>query len=277
MIHVSLTSTSFRMPIVYYTLISLLRQRQVEYRLYLWLSQEPFALDKGVDAIPDEIAELQSDMFHVGFAPNTGSYRKLLPLLQIVSAPDDLIVIADDDVIYNRNWLDRLGNAAEARPRDIVCCRARQPRRNALGGLRPYKKWPYVNRELRDKRLLPIGVGGVAYRRGFFPDLSIFDGCNELAFCKDDLFLKFCTHAHIESVTRIANGESLFSIIETGETLFSLNKRSYPRFGKPDGLLAGLVRTKRSASVLRSLGLLTTENDKTNQVLADHFGFNPYQ
>ena len=40
---------------------------------------------------------------------NTGPYRKIFPAL-INSVDDDILIYADDDVIYGANWLSELIN-----------------------------------------------------------------------------------------------------------------------------------------------------------------------
>ena len=46
------------------------------------------------------------------------SYRKLIPTLK--KYPNNMIVTADDDLIYNKDWLEKLYKAHLKYPKDIV-------------------------------------------------------------------------------------------------------------------------------------------------------------
>jgi cellulose synthase/poly-beta-1,6-N-acetylglucosamine synthase-like glycosyltransferase len=53
----------------------------------------------------------------------------LLPALNY-SGKDDIIVTADDDILYDRNWLKTIVDASYLEPDSIVCCRARFIKKN---------------------------------------------------------------------------------------------------------------------------------------------------
>jgi glycosyltransferase involved in cell wall biosynthesis len=113
-IHVSLTSIRSRSEQLRHTLASLINQEiQRPYKIHLYLSHEPYLIDEGFKSQPTW-PELHSDIFrekvHFHFVPNTGPYRKLIPLLSqcIASGIDATIVTCDDDTIYPSNWLRTL-------------------------------------------------------------------------------------------------------------------------------------------------------------------------
>ena len=59
-------------------------------------------------SLPAEAKEL----INVKWVPNTGPYRKLIPMLR-ESRPTDIIITADDDIFYGENWLPGLLKAYE--------------------------------------------------------------------------------------------------------------------------------------------------------------------
>lgn len=162
---VSLTSTADRLAIARYTLLSLLNQRATADRITLNLSREPYLLDKGVRAVPDWLRDLQDrSLVEVHWTENTGPYRKLLPTLA-ECRDEDVVVSCDDDVIYREAWLSSLLEHARDHPNAIVCGHARVPIENVAGRLQSYVQWPRVWSEGDYPALVPVGVGGVVYRK----------------------------------------------------------------------------------------------------------------
>ena len=164
-VFVSLTSTSFRLEVLRYTLLSLRAQSLKPDRIVLCISKQPYLSDEGIEGLPDWLHTLEvNGEVSIDWVDNTGPYRKLLPTLKSAEA-GDLIVTCDDDVIYGREWLKCLVNDAITNPRAIICGRARTIKTNMFGRVQSYLRWPIVPGGSRGSQLMPIGISGVVYRK----------------------------------------------------------------------------------------------------------------
>lgn len=172
-VFVGVTTTNKRLDLFFYAFQSLVRQNFEGYTVVVNLSKEAYLFDDGIDSIPDWMC---GDNVQVNFVENTGSYRKLLPLIA-TAGEDDLIVTADDDVLYSENWLPRLVSEAIEHPDSIVCGGARRISRNIFGRLQNYSGWPLCTAPETAMDLVPVGVFGVVYRKrlvdlGFITDIA---------------------------------------------------------------------------------------------------------
>lgn len=109
-VYVSLTTISQRIKDVYETISSLISQTYPVDRITLYISQEPYIIDKGITEIPVEL-KILSDIdsrFEITYVENTGSYRKLLPALREHWYEDCLIITVDDDKIYEPDMISKM-------------------------------------------------------------------------------------------------------------------------------------------------------------------------
>ena len=109
-------------------------------------------------------AELMSFQFGCLAKMNTGSYRKLIPLIKEID-DNDIIVTADDDVLYSEDWLSNIVKITRLHPNMIVCGRARLIKKNIVGRWQNYANWTLVEEPCLAMELLPIGCSGVAYKK----------------------------------------------------------------------------------------------------------------
>jgi hypothetical protein len=208
-IHIGLTSIQGREGALLRTLSSLLRQSLAAVdgcvELHLFLSREPYLLDRGFARIPLSLQRLQRPAqpgrmgFAVHLVPNSGPYRKLLPLIQMLSAEqraaDPLLITADDDTLYPPHWLQRL-TEAEQRWRCVVGFRGRRlvidPDRRIL----PYGQWLKNDLSLLEPSLqtVPTGKDGICYRLSYL-HASVLDLERAIALAghADDLWFKRST------------------------------------------------------------------------------------
>ena len=183
---VSLTSVSFRLPLLSDTLRTLLHGLVLPTHIYLFLSSEANLLDEGVHPaeLPPELLSLVArGLVTVVFTDNIGPHRKLLPLLRRFYKKDVLIVTVDDDMSYRpgstllyqilRTFRDSDGSSAVAlRARRIGVCGL--PPWQSWGAA-PYHAWSLLYTPGRSEMLvLPTGTGGVLYRPRFFHPI-VFD------------------------------------------------------------------------------------------------------
>lgn len=254
---VSLTSTSSRLAILKYTLISILSQSRKPDLITLCLSKTPFLSDKGVKDVPSWLAEMTiTECVEVYWVDNTGPYRKLLPTY-LMANNDDWIVTCDDDVIYAPNWLDSLVKVGLAYPDSIVCGGARKPALNFMNKLQSYVNWPLVNSDIEELDLLPIGVFGVLYRKGLLDERVMHSTkYQELSPKQDDLWF---------NLARVSQGTKVVTSIEAKRQVFpiqTLDGLSETNVGvnEHSGFLKKFIR-KLSYKLLGYLGFAICEND----------------
>jgi hypothetical protein len=189
-VFVSVTTTKKRLGLFFYALQSLVRQNYEGFVIVINLSKEAYLFDDGIGSIPDWMSGAN---VQVNFVENTGSYRKLLPLIETVGE-DDLIVTADDDVLYSENWLSRIVDEAGKYPDSIVCGGARRIKTNIFGRVQNYSTWQHCVAPETAMDLLPIGVFGVAYRKRLVDWEFITDvAYKEYAPTADDLWFRIAS------------------------------------------------------------------------------------
>lgn len=112
-IYISLTSIYQNQDILLDTLKSIINQTIKPDKIFLYLSEEEYILDSGFKNknIPNNnllnfISE--NNVIDLIWVKNTGSYRKLLPLLENKWNEDCIIITIDDDTIYDENLIKNL-------------------------------------------------------------------------------------------------------------------------------------------------------------------------
>lgn len=222
-ITVSLTSTFSRLEILRYTLISLTNQNKKPHRIVVNLSEDGYLMDKGVDVLPEWFTSFNELGVQVNWVENTGSYRKLLPVIS-EATDNDLIVTCDDDVIYAPNWLAELINTSEEFPDYIVCGRARKPTTNFFKKQQSYLHWSVVTPGSKGEHLVPIGIAGVVYRKKLIDCDFIMDkSFLQEAAKQDDLWFKIASKRKGTNIKVSLNADSLVFPIETKNSLSSSN------------------------------------------------------
>lgn len=181
MISVNLTTTYQRLNLCRIALTSLLLQSRLPDQVNLWVSDQPYLRDKGISdsgaikELIDSLPEATRNRVCVRWVANTGPYRKLIPMLR-EAGPDDLIVTADDDIFYGRDWLSGLLAAYEDAGGKPVAARVRTKRTNFLGKKTSYLFWNLINqpKTVEDDFIVTFG-GGVVLTRAMFREQDIVD------------------------------------------------------------------------------------------------------
>lgn len=104
-IYISLTSIFQRQNKLLRTLKSIVNQTLLPSKCYIYLSTEPYLLDKGFKdkIINPELNNfiINNNIFEICWCENIGPYRKILPLLKEKWNEDCLILTMDDDINYH--------------------------------------------------------------------------------------------------------------------------------------------------------------------------------
>jgi len=245
---VSLTTIHSRINKIHHVITSLLSQDvDIKFEVRLYISEEPYLLDKGIQEIPEELARLyaeNSGKFSILKTTNIGPYRKFIPVLKEFYNDElnmDFLVTVDDDTVYPDSWLRKLVN--EIQKRDcVIAYRGRQISCDATS-MHRYKKWKHSNDDLLEPSILTVGTGkdGIIYKPDFFhPD--VIDVQSALAVCNhaDDLWLK--VHTAMNGVSSMLLSSSLNEAFQDmGENDENTLYKQINKFGGNDAAMSNLI------------------------------------
>lgn len=159
----NLTTTSGRLDLCSATLWSLVNQSLPAQTINLWVSTESYMADKGICSFPESINNLikYNDLIKIKYVENTGPYRKIIPALREYS-DDDILVYADDDVIYSHRWLETLITSyLENDGKYVVSSRVREMKKNLFDHYQSYSLFPLTyEKKVFDRDFIITGVGG---------------------------------------------------------------------------------------------------------------------
>ena len=178
---VSLTSFPERIPYLCYTIYSLLNQSLLPDEVVLWLAEEQFP-NKEND-LPERLLNLKENGLKIKWYKDIKSYKKLIPSL--IEYPQDIIVTADDDIFYTKDWLKRLYDAYLKNPEYIHCHRARRICFDSENKILPYKNWTPQTEPSTSVLNFFTGNGGILY-----PPKSLYKD-----IFREELFAKLCPTA----------------------------------------------------------------------------------
>jgi hypothetical protein len=175
---VSLTTIHERINLVHLAIESIMRQSLKPDRIILWLSETE--IEK--KAITTQLKQQQKRGLEIKWIRDVGTLKRSIYTLE--KYPDDLLVTADDDFYFPRNWLKQLYVAYLNEPEYIHCHWALRMASDENGHILPTYRW---------KRLWEI-------YQGPSHDLLIFVGSGSLfppgllssEIFKEDVFFKLC-------------------------------------------------------------------------------------
>lgn len=194
---ISLTTISSRIDRVEKTISSICNQTRKVHSINLYISSEPFLIDKGIqhtNPVLKDIAAMGVNIYHT---PNIGPYRKQLPLISQLNAakapPQTPFVTIDDDVIYPSTIIDHLMTELE-NSEAIVAHRGRKMRLDN-GRILEYGSFPPPSERTS---LFNVGTGknGIAYRLGYFSKNPRDFVGHIIAPTADDIWCKWVTSAY---------------------------------------------------------------------------------
>lgn len=183
---VSMTSFPARIERVYVTAYSLLAQSMKADEVVLWLGADKFPEKE--KELPPDLLSLREKGLTIRWVEDIRSYTKLVPALK--EFPDDIIVTADDDLYYPREWLEKLYDAYLKEPNLIHCHRAHTITFDKNGEVADYADWKRHDKCEKATYLnFLTGVGGVLYPPHCL-DEAVMDKAlfKELAPTADDIW-----------------------------------------------------------------------------------------
>jgi hypothetical protein len=183
---VSLTSYRPRLRSATLCIETLLRQTVRPDRLILWLAH-----DEDVAMVAARLRRLEKRGLEVRRCDDWRSFKKIVPT--ILEHPEAVVVTADDDVFYPRDWLEKLLNAYENEQNVIHCHRSHVIAFGDDGRPLPYLDWSSGNvcAGVASLLVFPTGVGGVLYPpRSLDSRVVDHETFMELCSRSDDIWLK---------------------------------------------------------------------------------------
>jgi hypothetical protein len=157
---ISLTTFPKRFKTLNLTLITLITQSVMPYKVVLWIYKKDYKY------LPRNILNLQN---------------KVIPA--ILNFPKKFILTADDDVYYPHKWSEKIFDSYNSRKKEIIGHRGHFITFNKYHKMKPYKEWKYnIKYEFSNKNIFLTGVGGILY-----PPNSLHKDFN-----KDKIYTKIC-------------------------------------------------------------------------------------
>ena len=185
---VSLTSYPARLPQLHLVIRSLLHQTLSPREIVLYLGKDTKEAD-----IPSSLRELEKYNFTI----KTG-YEDLKPHKKYFFAmqeyPDDAVITVDDDVLYDKDFVQDLYNCYKKYPGCVASRRVHRMVQDAQGEIKSYNDWQWECIQILEPshQLFSTGCGGALYPPKVLPP-ETFDAAAIKAHClnTDDVWLKF--------------------------------------------------------------------------------------
>lgn len=218
---VSLTSYGKRIEELKYTIYSLLDQTILPELIQINISEE----DKVI--ISKELKNFEKYGVDFYVCENLRSYTKLIPTL--LRFPEKVIVTCDDDIYYERDWLETIWKCHLDNPQDVICHRIYKITDDGEK-IFPYEKWIHnAKQEGVSNRNFLMGVGGVLYPpKCLYKDVSNVELFTKLSPLADDIWFYFMT---------IMNGNEIRHCKKANLNLRFVNP--YREYGIVDGVTLG--------------------------------------
>lgn len=275
---INLTSYPKRYSILHLSIKSLLNQSIIPDKVILWLWHGD------QESLPAKIRELEGEGLEIRLLEEDWkSFNKSIPALN--EFPDDYLITADDDVIYNPTWLEELV-LSHIKIGGIIAQRAHLVQFNLDKSLKSYNDFisetPQENYFILNSPLVfPTTGGGVLYPPNSF-DKHVFDMSTafDLTPSNDDIWC-FFMHLLNNKNASLIGGRTLLNLNSGSENqLWNKNKDAndkqiqamIKKFGLPKQLENKINSTceavkKDKAIKLRSGSSIVTQNDEIGNII----------
>lgn len=187
---VSLTSYPQRISTVWLTIESILHQSVKPDKIILWLAKTQF---KDIEELPKTLQRQRERGLSIQFCDDLRSHKKYYYVMQ--KYPEDLIILADDDMFYPRDTIRRLLEMHSQYPNDICTMSAQviEPHFEAKPSL-----WrnPKLKEDFKHSEKIQIFTGSGSLYPPNSLDTKAFDKklIQELCPYADDLWLTFMAY-----------------------------------------------------------------------------------
>lgn len=216
---VSFTTYEKRIDFYEDTILSIVNGNVLPEFICIYVAESMHSLMKQKSSLVFELEKM--GIVKIRIVEDLKSYKKIVFALQ--DFPEKDIVICDDDVLYTKNWLQKLVDTHKKidNKKTVICHRCHHVLYNKDGSFKKYIDWQWnIVGGNASKDNFATGIGGVLYPSGSLPaiaaDKNLF---MQLAPSADDIWLWFCAINNGYKIVR-ANSFSVFRVIpgteETG-------------------------------------------------------------
>ena len=205
-VYVSMTTTHIRITQVHIAIKTIFKSIVIPDRLYLFISKDPFLVDKGIQPndIPEQLKQLLRNGYPISiiYTKNIGPHRKLLPLLASKYTEDCIIVTFDDEnksreelKWYLPSLLKYYGVSDKA---SIVALRSR---RIGYCDTNPYQTlsynlWNTFPRQSIEMLLLPTGTASIMYKPSLLHPIIFSPALRDVTVTADDIAFRLSSMAY---------------------------------------------------------------------------------
>jgi len=206
-VYATMTTTHFRIGQVHNTIRTIFKGLVIPDHLYLFISKDPFLVDKGIPNpanIPEALKQVIREGYPVSviYTKNIGPHRKLLPLLASKYNEKCIIVTYDDEnkIKEELKWylLSLLKYYAVSDKSSIIALRTR---RVGYCDVSPYKTltynlWMGFPRQTIEMLLLPTGTGSIMYQPSLLHPLIFSPALRNNTVTTDDIAFRLSSMAY---------------------------------------------------------------------------------
>ena len=218
---VSLTSFPARINNLWIVIESLLRQSVRPQKILIWLSEEQFANQ----SIPQSLICLNTRGVEIKWVDkNIKSHKKYYYVFQ--EYPNSLILLADDDIIYPSDMLEKLTNMYFSSKHDkrIAHMYGYKMKYNYDGTLKPYNTWEVLYSQSEGHNLFFGSGGGTLLRpKDLYNEVTNIKLARLLAPQADDVWLNAMARLAGCYYYKLPNGPILSVQNKNNETLANSN------------------------------------------------------
>ena len=184
---ISLTSFPQRINEVKYVLFSLINQTVRPIKIILWLADDQFLDTK---LVYNQFQIFYKYSVEIKFTKNIGSYKKIIPALSLFQ--DNILVTADDDIYYPKDWLKKLYDCyLEHKDEKVAVCHRMHKIVIKDEKIASYRQWEHVTANLQPSPLnFATSGGGILFPpHCFYKDITSEQLFMRLAKYGDDIWL----------------------------------------------------------------------------------------
>ncbi|EJE0515219.1 glycosyltransferase family A protein, partial [Escherichia coli] len=253
------------------TLWSLINQNHKPDKIILWISKDAYLLDTGVLSLPQSVLKLMKieKNLEIRYVTNIGPYRKIIPALREFSE-EDILIYADDDVIYSPLWLHELMITFDKYMGEYpVASRVRKINKNFFGAVKGYIRFPLIEYEsIIEDNFIITGVGGCVLKKKHIKHEMIYDDSFiDVAPRTDDLWLSKILQ--LSNTKIVVCPAALPHLNEISHDSYALNTLNNNEHKNSNVIMKGIRKFK--SLFLAELGFATCNNDIMLRSIDDHF------
>ena len=181
---ITLTSIESRLNTLHLVIRSLMDQSVRPHRILIWLHEDLSG------KVPDSVKKLLCDWVELKYSTLTEPHKKLTGSMRLF--PQAVLLTCDDDMMYDKRWLQVFWEEHQQRPDAILAVRTVYIQHDETNQPLPFTAWRNTPPgKLNPKAHLPIGLWGTLYPPGsLHEDFDQEDLFRSLAPFADDLWFK---------------------------------------------------------------------------------------